>query len=144
MEENKKHRETIAEGLGLPDVWDLKIERDIERIVFNDDALVSDIMQTIGNQIKEEEFGEVDRELSSYEKKLIFAGLTISNKLSQNKARLLSKLGSLGGFGGLGGGLGGGIGFGIMKGGDLGKLLDELIKGIEDSKNKDNDSDTKE
>lgn len=66
------NKETITQGLGIPDSWfDGKVE-DITRIWKNNEK-VSEALEEMAQEIKNEEF-ETQIPVTEYEKKLILAG----------------------------------------------------------------------
>jgi hypothetical protein len=77
-------KETIAEGLGILEVWADEMHDSITTMFENNDR-VSDLILSVGKFVQEESFGEVTAPLSEYEKKLIYAGYIIANKLSKTK-----------------------------------------------------------
>jgi hypothetical protein len=92
MEDQKQ--ETIADGLELPNSW---TEGMMDILSKNYEHLdkVSDMLLTAVRQIREEEFGTLSSDLSTYEKKLILAGYYIGRLGTMHtsiQAEVISKL----------------------------------------------------
>lgn len=93
--------ETINTALGISEEWRSATDKKIEKLI-DDEGLVSDVMEKMIAAIKEEEFGEGEYEITSYEKKLTYMGFMIlSEMMAREQAAerlndLLSMLSSLG------------------------------------------------
>jgi len=80
FEETEK--ETINGALGISDAWkESTIRFCLDEITEQD--RVTDVIKSLLLDIKEEEFGEGNYELTSYEKKLLFAGMLLEKSLAQ-------------------------------------------------------------
>lgn len=81
LEEKEKERESVNEAMGISDTW-----KDTTRNFIVDEIAVServsDVIETLLHDIKEEEFGEGKYELTTYEKKLLFAGMLLEKSLA--------------------------------------------------------------
>lgn len=84
LEEKEKGRESVNEAMGISDTWkDTTLDFIVDEIVASE--RVSDVIETLLHDIKEEEFGEGKYELTTYEKKLLFAGMLLQQSLSSLK-----------------------------------------------------------
>jgi hypothetical protein len=72
--------ETINTALGISEEWRSATDKKIEQLI-DDEGLVSDVMEKMITAIKEEEFGEGEYEITSYEKKLTYMGFMILSEL---------------------------------------------------------------
>jgi len=82
---------TITEGLGIQQGWFEELEQIAKRAIDELDE-VSGILTTVGKEIREEDLGYNEGELSVYEKKLLMAGYTIGSMAQANKVRELMML----------------------------------------------------
>jgi len=79
FEETEK--ESVNGALGISDTWkDTTISFIIDEIEKSDK--VTEVVASILLDIKEEEFGEGNYELTTYEKKLLFAGMLLEKSLT--------------------------------------------------------------
>jgi hypothetical protein len=99
------NKETITQGLGIPDSWfDQKVD-DIIRIWKNNEK-VSEALEEMTQFIKDEEFG-TEIAPTEYEKKLILAGYVCgqaashANQETEKKMEMLSMMAKLLGMGDL-------------------------------------------
>ena len=76
----------IHEALGLKHEWVKHNNHRIIEFLMNEE-LVSDVMVKRSEEIKEEEFGEVDTKLSDYEKKLLWTGMEVAKMIKKGKVR---------------------------------------------------------
>jgi len=84
LEGKEKERETVNEAMGISDTWkDTTLDFIVDEIAASE--RVSDVIETLLHDIKEEEFGEGKYELTTYEKKLLFAGMLLQQSLSSLK-----------------------------------------------------------
>ena len=68
LEEKEKERESVNEAMGISDTWkDTTLDFIVDEIAASE--RVSDVIETLLHDIKEEEFGEGKYELTTYEKK---------------------------------------------------------------------------
>jgi hypothetical protein len=72
---------TISEALGITDEWRTQADNKIEQMI-EDEELVSDVIEKMIHDIKEEEFGEGPYELTQYEKKLAYMGFMVLSEIS--------------------------------------------------------------
>jgi hypothetical protein len=79
-------KDSITSALGIEDTWFLENFELLEKAL-NDSDTVSDAMEQVANQIKVDEFGEGDYQLSLYEKKLILAGLQMGDVLAKAREK---------------------------------------------------------
>ena len=92
-------RETISQGLGIPNSWfEDKAGRVIE--IWKDHDKVSGALEQLAQEIKDEEF-ETQIPITDYEKKLILAGYVIGHASSviqsqEEMERIIGKMGFLG------------------------------------------------
>lgn len=93
--ENKENHTTINEALGIPTAWRDKKQDDVANYFMESDlSTLSEIMEQVALDTKEEEFGEPNSEgyeLTSYEKKLVYAGFMIAQELDHMKALAAKK-----------------------------------------------------
>ena len=82
---------TITEGLGIQQGWFEELEQIAKRSMEELDE-VSGVLTTVGKEIREEDLGYAEGELSVYEKKLLMAGYTIGSMAQANKVRELMML----------------------------------------------------
>lgn len=92
-----KNKETITEALGLDEKW---LEEFTPKATdyWNQNDRISDALQEIASDIKDEEFG-CNIQLSSYEKKLILAGFILGRETAS--AEISKKINSVSGLMGL-------------------------------------------
>ncbi len=68
----------IAETMGLDDEWAVLNSHRISKALINSETKnISEILIDTITRIKKEEFGELDHEITNYEKKLIISGLQL-------------------------------------------------------------------
>ena len=82
---------TITEALGIQEGWFEEMNQIAESAIEELDD-VSGILTTVGKEIREEDLGYSEGELSVYEKKLLMAGYTIGSMSQANKVRELMML----------------------------------------------------
>ena len=82
---------TITEALGIQEGWFEEMKQIAESAIEELDD-VSGILTTVGKEIREEDLGYSEGELSVYEKKLLMAGYTIGSMSQANKVRELMML----------------------------------------------------
>lgn len=82
---------TITEGLGIQQGWFEELEQIAKRAIDELDE-VSGILTTVGKEVREEDLGYSEGELSVYEKKLLMAGYTIGSMAQANKLREIMML----------------------------------------------------
>ena len=82
---------TITEALGIQEGWFEEMKQIAESAIEELDD-VSGILTTVGKEIREEDLGYNEGELSVYEKKLLMAGYTIGSMSQANKVRELMML----------------------------------------------------
>jgi len=95
-----EEKTTINEGLGISTEWRDSADKKIEELVDNK-GLVSDVIEKMILNIKVEEFGEEEYEITSYEKKLAYMGFMVLSEIyAREKAaeRLDTLLGMLSSF----------------------------------------------
>ncbi len=73
--------ETINEALGLSMEWRNVADKKIETLI-DEEGLVSTVMEKMIAFIKEDEFGEGEYEITSYEKKLTYMGFMILSEMT--------------------------------------------------------------
>jgi len=84
LEGKEKERESVNEAMGISDTWkDTTLDFIVDEIAVSE--RVSDVIETLLHDIKEEEFGEGKYDLTTYEKKLLFAGMLLQQSLSSLK-----------------------------------------------------------
>lgn len=83
---------TISEALNISDEWVVENESRIEDALLEMET-VSDCMENLIMQIKTEEFGKGDYEISDYERKILFAGYLIGQLVVRQ--REAARMGSL-------------------------------------------------
>ena len=71
------NKETLPEALGLSQEWYDETTKRIEKDFGDITETISDYMVVEANNIREEEFGEVDVKLTNYEMKLVLVGYLI-------------------------------------------------------------------
>jgi hypothetical protein len=93
LEGKEKDKESVNEAMGISDSWK---EATINFIVdeISESDKVTDVINSLILDIKEEEFGKGDYETTAYEKKLMFAGILVEKALSNlvNKSRGVDSL----------------------------------------------------
>ena len=82
---------TITEALGIQEGWFEEMKQIAESAIEELDE-VSGILDRVGKEIREEDLGYSEGELSVYEKKLLMAGYTIGSMSQANKVRELMML----------------------------------------------------
>ena len=82
---------SITEALGIQEGWFEEMKQIAESAIEELDE-VSGILDRVGKEIREEDLGYSEGELSVYEKKLLMAGYTIGSMAQSNKARELTML----------------------------------------------------
>lgn len=82
---------SITEALGIQEGWFEEMKQIAESAIEEFDE-VSGILDRVGKEIREEDLGYSEGELSVYEKKLLMAGYTIGSMAQSNKARELTML----------------------------------------------------
>ena len=82
---------TITEALGIQEGWFEEMKQIAESAIEELDD-VSGILTTVGKEIREDDLGYSEGELSVYEKKLLMAGYTIGSMSQANKVRELMML----------------------------------------------------
>lgn len=82
---------TITEALGIQEGWFEEMKQIAENAMEELDE-VSGILDRVGKEIREEDLGYAEGELSVYEKKLLMAGYTIGSMAQANKVRELMML----------------------------------------------------
>jgi len=74
-------QDSVNGALGITDAWkESTIDFCVEQILERD--RVTEVIETLIHDIKEEEFGEGTYDLTPYEKKLLFAGMLLEKALS--------------------------------------------------------------
>jgi hypothetical protein len=68
---------TLPQALGLTQEWYDSIAKRVEDNYGKSTTKISDFMEVEANEVKEDEFGDVDINLSRYEKKLVLLGYLI-------------------------------------------------------------------
>ena len=68
--------ETIQEALGLEESFPKLIKNLLDQ-KFEELERISDIMETAAEEVRNDDLGEVNVKLSTYEKKLVFLGMMI-------------------------------------------------------------------
>ena len=86
----KEVKESIGEALGIGRDWANQTGDKVEE-TFAVAEKLSDIMEVLAIDIKQEEFGEGNYELTAYEKKLVYAGYLISQELNVMQAMAAKK-----------------------------------------------------
>jgi len=71
------NKKTLPEALGLSQEWYDETTKRIEKDFGDITETISDYMVVEANNIREEEFGEVDVKLTNYEMKLVLVGYLI-------------------------------------------------------------------
>ena len=80
----EKDKESVNEAMGISDTWkDATLDFIVDEIAASE--RVSDVIESLLLDIKEEEFGEGKYEITIYEKKLLFAGMLLQQSLSSLK-----------------------------------------------------------
>ena len=82
----KKEKETITEALGLKPLWKKEADKLILYLLDNREK-ISDIIEEFALDTKQDEFGDGDYELTSYEKKLILGGFIMGQTLLHRTMR---------------------------------------------------------
>lgn len=85
--------ETINEALGLSEEWRSITDKKIENLI-DEEAHVSSVMEKMIAFLKEDEFGEGEYELSTYEKKLTYMGFMILSEMTARE-KAVEKLDTL-------------------------------------------------
>lgn len=80
-----KEKEPVYEALSLQREWAIINEVNAKETIESSDT-VSETLEKMISLIKEDEFGVESHEISTYEKKLIFAGLQVGNLLLQRQS----------------------------------------------------------
>ena len=81
LKENQSVKESVNEAMGISDAWkDATVDFIVDEIAEREK--VSDVIESLLLDIKEEEFGEGNYETTTYEKKLLFAGMLLEKTLS--------------------------------------------------------------
>jgi hypothetical protein len=83
-----KEKEPVYEALSLQREWAIINEANAKETIESSET-VSETLEKMITIIKEDEFGTDIREISDYEKKLIFAGLQIGNLLLQRQSEVV-------------------------------------------------------
>lgn len=98
MEENKNI--TISEGLGVTEEF-FEMALDIAANSINTNNLLSDAIMETALSVREEDLGECNTDLSSYEKKLVLTGFILGLKKIERDQEMIMKnsiMGIIGGF----------------------------------------------
>jgi hypothetical protein len=93
LEGKEKEKESVNEAMGISDTWkDATVEFIVDEI--GEKEKVSDVIESLLIDIKEEEFGEGNYQTTTYEKKLLFAGMLLEKSLSSlvNKSKGMDSL----------------------------------------------------
>jgi hypothetical protein len=81
LKEKQSVKESVNEAMGISDAWkNTTLDFIVDEIA--DSERVSDVIESLLLDIKEEEFGEGKYETTTYEKKLIFAGMLLEKSIS--------------------------------------------------------------
>lgn len=81
--------ETISDALKIEKGW-VESTSDYLESIFEKHETISDIMEDAGKYTRDEELGEVDCELSKYEKKLMMVGVMIGTMKARSAVDLAS------------------------------------------------------